>query len=124
MTAEGIGPATVLAVAGLDSLAFFALQWQLEDELGLPLPAASLSELAGLSLAELSDHLLRGLDAEPGSGRLPPLPPLVPGEILGEHPVSPGQEALWLLEQSAATEGVLHSAAAARLTSRSADSGG
>ncbi|HVG07975.1 MAG TPA: amino acid adenylation domain-containing protein, partial [Thermoanaerobaculia bacterium] len=103
---EGIGPETVIAAAGLDSLALFDLQGRLEGDLGLALPAASLAEL---SIAELCDRLL---DSEPGSDDVPPL---VPGEVLGDHPVSPGQESLWLLEQSASTEGVLNIAAAARL---------
>ncbi|HVR99607.1 MAG TPA: AMP-binding protein, partial [Thermoanaerobaculia bacterium] len=104
VSVEGIGPDTVIAAAGLDSLALFHLQGRLETDLGLALPAASLAEL---SIAELCERLL---DAEPES-----LPPFVPGEVLGDHPVSPGQEALWLLEQSASADGGLHIAAAARM---------
>jgi amino acid adenylation domain-containing protein len=103
---EWIGPETVIAAAGLDSLALFDLQGRLEGDLGFALPAASLAEL---SIAELCDRLL---DAEPGSDDVPPV---IAGEVLGDHPASPGQEALWLLERSASTEGVLHIVAAARL---------
>src|SRR6185369_3048198 len=106
--AERIGPETVIAAAGLDSLALFDLQGRLEADLGLPSRRAS---LADLSVAGLRDLLLDQL-AEPETTDLPPL---VRGEILGEHPLSPGQEALWFLEQSLAAEGVFHIAAAARL---------
>ena len=106
MPLEGIGPETAIAAAGLDSLALFDLHGRLAEDLGFALPAALLAEL---SIAELCVRLL---DSEPeGDG----VPPLVAGEVLGDHPVSPGQEALWLLEQSASTEGVLHIAGAARL---------
>ncbi|HKH43059.1 MAG TPA: amino acid adenylation domain-containing protein, partial [Thermoanaerobaculia bacterium] len=111
VAAERIEPETVLAAAGLDSLGLFDLQARLEVDLGLAPAPASLAEL---SLAELRDRLLDGLAAEPEDGRAG-LPPLVRGEILGEHPLSPGQEALWYLEQSIPTEGVFHIAAAARL---------
>ncbi len=106
--AERIGPETVIAAAGLDSLALFDLQGRLEADLGLPARGAS---LADLSVAGLRDLLLDQL-AEPETTDLPPL---VRGEVLGEHPLSLGQEALWFLEQSLAAEGVFHIAAAARL---------
>ncbi|HZF07637.1 MAG TPA: amino acid adenylation domain-containing protein, partial [Thermoanaerobaculia bacterium] len=123
VAAEGIDPQTTLAAAGLDSLALFDLQARLEADLGLALVAASLAELSVAALADrLLDHLAETPEAlealEPGSADLPPL---VPGEVLGDHPLSPGQEALWLLEPSAAAdaadgaEGVFHIAAAARL---------
>ena len=70
-----------------------------------------------LTVAELSARLLGPL-AESPQPAAADLPALVAGEALGDHPVSPGQEALWLQEQSASEEGeegVLHIAAAARL---------
>ncbi|HZF13817.1 MAG TPA: amino acid adenylation domain-containing protein, partial [Thermoanaerobaculia bacterium] len=111
---ERLDPEMPLAAAGLDSLALFDLEGRLEVDLGLALPAASLAEV---SVAALADHLLDHLaeTLEPGSTDLPPL---LPGEVLGDHPLSPGQEALWFLEPSSSAEGeegVLHIASAARL---------
>ncbi len=106
---EEIGPETVIGAAGLDSLALFGLQGRLEQNLGLALPIPSLAEL---SLAELRDRLL---ELEPAGDEAPHL---VADGVLGDHPVSPGQMALWLLERSLSAQGatgVLHIAAAARL---------
>ncbi|HJX30002.1 MAG TPA: AMP-binding protein, partial [Thermoanaerobaculia bacterium] len=119
VSVERLDPETTLAAAGLDSLALFDLQAQLEADLGL---APSGASLADLPVAALRDHLLdRLLDdrldhqsaaLEPGATDLPPL---VAGDVLGPHPLSPGQEALWFLEQSTPAEGVFHLASAARL---------
>src|SRR6185369_10058520 len=107
---EQIGPETVIASAGLDSLGLFDLQGRMEADFGFALPASSLAEL---SVAELCGRLLDSQEEAPE-------PALLLGQALGDHPVSPGQEALWLLEQSASAvsaEGVRHIAAAARLGS-------
>jgi amino acid adenylation domain-containing protein len=114
VAAAGVDGEEVLAAAGLDSLALFDLQGRLEADLGFA-PAAG--ALSGLSVAALCDQLLEHLADAPETGGTD-LPPLVPGEILGDHPLAPGQEALWFLERSmsaAGVEGVFHLAAAARL---------
>jgi natural product biosynthesis luciferase-like monooxygenase protein/amino acid adenylation domain-containing protein/FkbM family methyltransferase len=111
VVADRLAPETMLPATGLDSLALYDLQRRLEADLGLAPSGVPLSEL---SIAGLRDRLLEDLadTREPaGAGLLP----LVPGETLGDHPLAPGQEALWFLEQSAVQEGVLHIAAAARL---------
>ncbi|MEP7010069.1 MAG: amino acid adenylation domain-containing protein [Acidobacteriota bacterium] len=108
--ASGLEPEATLAAAGLDSLAGFELEGRLAADLGLGLSGRS---LADLSLAELVALLLAGLDEAGPSNS----PALVVGEVLGDHPLTSGQEALWLLERSALTEGVYHLAAAARLGS-------
>jgi amino acid adenylation domain-containing protein/non-ribosomal peptide synthase protein (TIGR01720 family) len=111
--AGAIGPETSLAAAGLDSLSLFELQGRLERDLGCALPATALVEL---SVSALCARLLDQLAASPESS-VPDLPVLVPGEVLGDHPASPGQEALWLLEPATGEgdEGGLHIAGAARL---------
>ncbi|HYG62721.1 MAG TPA: amino acid adenylation domain-containing protein, partial [Thermoanaerobaculia bacterium] len=103
---EALDPAAPIAAAGLDSLALFELQARLESDLGLAPAAAS---LADLSVPELRDRLLDHLTEVSEST------PLVTGEAAGDHPLAPGQEALWFLESSTAADGVFHIAAAARL---------
>ena len=76
----------------------------------LALPSASLAEL---SIAELRDRLLDALAAR--SDGTPICRRSSPARSSASTPSRPGQEALWFLEQSSPTEGVLHIAAAARL---------
>ena len=92
---------------GLDSLMAMALRSHLEASLGTAPDLAAMLE--GISLSELADEILTGLDAEDA----PPIPAHDTAE--GEHPLSFGQEALFFLHCLAPESPAYNVAAAARL---------
>jgi amino acid adenylation domain-containing protein len=93
---------------GLDSLAVIELQYGLEKALGISIPLEEM--LDGIDLAGLEGLVMAALEEETADGG----PIHVATDSGRELPLSPGQHALWLLQQVAAQSGPLHIAAAAR----------
>ncbi|HVR11157.1 MAG TPA: amino acid adenylation domain-containing protein, partial [Thermoanaerobaculia bacterium] len=97
-------PERSLVSLGIDSLSAAELAAALESELGVQVPLATLLE--GISLAELAAEVERRLIAPPPVAAPPPVPPAAAGAGTagpgrGRGPLSPGQRALWLLDQMA-----------------------
>ncbi|HVT17881.1 MAG TPA: non-ribosomal peptide synthase/polyketide synthase [Thermoanaerobaculia bacterium] len=103
-----LDPQVGLTALGLDSVAAAELQGRVEEELGLRLGLAGL--LSGASIAQLAGELAARLDsAAPVAA-----PPEAVAAESAEHPLSHGQEALWLFTQLAPQSAVHNLAAAAR----------
>ncbi|MBV8202681.1 MAG: AMP-binding protein, partial [Acidobacteria bacterium] len=97
-------PERSLVSLGLDSLSAAELAAALESELGVQVPLATLLE--GISLAELAEEVERRLMASPPPAVTSAAPPAAAGAGTagpgsGRAPLSPGQRALWLLDQMA-----------------------
>ncbi len=95
-------PESSLVSLGLDSLSAAELAAALESELGVQVPMATLLE--GISLAELAEEVERRLMAPPPAEEVTPPPTAdaaTAGPGCGRGPLSPGQRALWLLDQMA-----------------------
>ncbi len=107
--AEEVDAAAPLLRHGLDSLASVELLHEIESELGVELPLALLLE--GPSLDRLAADLHGRLGQEAVCAPIPPGPD---GEE-GEHPLSPGQRALWFLQQLDPDDPAYHIVAAVRL---------
>ncbi len=106
------GPDEPLTGLGLDSLSAIQLQAAVETATGVPLPLSEL--LAGCGFGSLVERVLAGLETV--SPALPALPESGPEESdTGELPLSPGQEAIWVLHRLAPTGTAYHIAGAARL---------
>ncbi len=95
---------------GLDSLMAMEFRAGVEERLGLGIPLASL--MKGPSLAEIADELLPKVGG-PAAEAIE-----ATGDVPGDHPLAPGQQALWFL-QHVNPEGAAHTiAGAARIRSR------
>jgi amino acid adenylation domain-containing protein len=94
-------PERSLVSFGLDSLSAAELAAAIESELGVQVPLATLLE--GVSLAELAEEVERRLMAPPPVVAAPPAAADAgtAGPDRGRGPLSPGQRALWLLDQMA-----------------------
>jgi len=94
-TPAEVGAQRSLSALGLDSLRAVELKQTLETQFGTAPALADL--LQGPTIAELAEQILAALS---GSESLPPLEP-APEPLVGGHPLSRGQQALWFLHQLA-----------------------
>jgi amino acid adenylation domain-containing protein len=94
LSAERVDPRQPLISLGLDSLSSMELRNGLESRLGISLSLAGL--LDGPPLLEIAHRIREQLDAAPQNA----LPALLPSpEEDREHPLTPGQAALWFLDR-------------------------
>jgi amino acid adenylation domain-containing protein len=109
VTGAPVGLDQPLTALGLDSLSAVELKGSIEGALGLAVPLADL--IQGVSVAELADLLLAGLDIEPAVE----LPPLRAHGFEGDAPLSAGQRGLWFIHRLAPEGGAYNIAVAARV---------
>ncbi|HKP10635.1 MAG TPA: condensation domain-containing protein, partial [Blastocatellia bacterium] len=103
--AEEIDRRRPLADYGVDSLRAVELSHRLEAALGIVVPMASV--LDSPSVAELA--------ARVRSSHRPAPPPVTDGEVVTEHPLSSGQQALWYIHEISPTSAAYTIANAARV---------
>ena len=101
-----------LGTLGLDSLAATELQYAIETDLNLLLPAAVM--VAGPSCRQLASRWASMMDAQPAI--LPPV--IAEPEASGEYPLSYGQQALWFLYQLAPESAAYNIGSAVRISGR------
>ncbi|HYL04816.1 MAG TPA: condensation domain-containing protein, partial [Thermoanaerobaculia bacterium] len=114
--AETISGEQSLLALGLDSLAVIELLYGLEQALGVAIPPAEILEgidLAGLET--LVSALLPGAARQEASAAALAAAASPIAAAAEEVPLSPGQLALWLVQEVAAHSGPLHIAAAAHV---------
>jgi amino acid adenylation domain-containing protein len=112
--AAALDPEQPLTGQGLDSLTAVELQSGVESELGLAVPVSSLLE--GATLRDLAGNALAGLEGPGGDSAAEEVSPIPAGPAAGDHPLSPGQKALWFLERLAPEAAAYNIAAAARVS--------
>ena len=105
-------PDRPLLAAGLDSLAAQELLARGEADLGVRLPLADI--LSGASLAGVAARVADEIDTGPPARS--PAPTSTVDGMAGEVPLTPGQRALWFLQQMAPGSAAHTLAAAFRLT--------
>jgi amino acid adenylation domain-containing protein len=110
--ADEIGRDLPLLAAGLDSLAAQQLGQRVETDLQAALPLAEI--LAGASLADVAARIVDQLDAGPVGTAATALP----ASPAAESRLTPGQRALWFLQQLEPQSAAHTTAAAFRLTGR------
>jgi acyl carrier protein len=106
---EKIDPDRPLHAMGLDSLTAMELKGAIEADLGAVLPLGRLLE--GPSVVQLAELALEGVSGLAASPTAPPAPGPA-REVVSEHPLSAGQQALWYLHQLAPAGAAYHIAGA------------
>ncbi len=108
---DRVDPERPLDAMGLDSLMAIELKGRVEADLGTELPLTSL--LDGPTIRGLADLAAEQWD-DPGRAEVPAIPALPIPEV-DEHPLSPGQRALWTLHRRTPDDPSYNMAGAARI---------